>query len=59
MPLNGMTQKIGKLIGAIIGKVEIVDVNEDNIGWGPFLRIRAQVNITKPLLRGTIAKFKV
>ncbi|KAF4353365.1 hypothetical protein F8388_016548 [Cannabis sativa] len=37
-----------------------VDVHEDSLneGWGPFLRFRAILDISKPLLRGEMVKLK-
>jgi len=52
MPLICMNKEIGTRIGESIGKVEDVDVTGDGVGWGRFLRIRVQVDISKPLERG-------
>lgn len=41
-------------MGEILGEVEEVDVDEDGIGWGPFLQVRVWIDITKPLLKGNI-----
>lgn len=39
-----------------MGEVIEIDVDKDGLGWGPFLRVRVWVNITKPLSRGTLLK---
>lgn len=47
-----MNEQMGRRIGAGIGTVLIVEVDYQGSGWGSFLRIRVEVNITKPLLSG-------
>lgn len=49
MPLVCMTKSVGTKIGASMGAVEEVEVEEDGIGWGRYLRIRVHVDLTKPL----------
>lgn len=39
-----------------MGEVIEIDVDKDGLGWGPFLKVRVWVNITKPLPRGTLLK---
>jgi hypothetical protein len=41
-------------IGNDIGRHVEVDVTNNGIGWGRFLRIRVEIDITKPLLRAKI-----
>lgn len=41
----------GELIGNSIEKVLDVDVDTDNMGWGSFLRVKVEMNLTKPLER--------
>lgn len=31
-----------------------MDVDQDEIGWGPYLRVKVWVDIIKPLLRGSM-----
>jgi hypothetical protein len=52
LPLVCMNMEIGKQIGAAIGEVEMIDTDEEGVGWGEFLRARIKLDITKPLLRG-------
>jgi hypothetical protein len=52
IPLICMNKHVGLKIGESIGRVEEVDVTGEGIGWGRCLRIRVQVDITKPLERG-------
>jgi hypothetical protein len=54
MPLICMNREVGYKIGASIGVVEEVDVTGEGVGWGRCLRIRVEVDITKPLERGRV-----
>jgi hypothetical protein len=57
-PLSCMGKEIGFKLRATIGVVEDVDTGEDGIGWGQYLRVKAQVNVFKPLPRGRFLKLK-
>jgi hypothetical protein len=48
----------GQRIGASMGVVEEVDVDEAGVGWGEFLRVRVVLDVTKPLSRGRFLKLK-
>jgi len=52
MPLTCMNREVELRIGQSIGLVEDVDVTSDGVGWGRYLRIRVNVDITKPLEKG-------
>jgi hypothetical protein len=52
LPLACMSAEIGRRIGASVGQVKAVDTDSKGIGWGEFLRVKIQVDITKPLPRG-------
>ena len=55
LPIKSMTREVGEDIGTAVGKLLEVDVpNENGIAWGRFLRIRVEVEIAKPLMRGCI-----
>lgn len=56
MCMNGF---YGNLISKTIEKVLEVDVEEDNTAWGRFLRVRVEINLAKPLPRGTSLKVEV
>lgn len=61
LPLGMMNRTYCELLGMTIDEVLDVDVDKDSLGWGPFLRVRVWVDISKPLLRGnllTIGKFQ-
>ena len=38
--------------------MEAVDTDGRGIGWGEFLRVRILIDLTKPLVRGRMLKFK-
>ncbi|GMY19573.1 hypothetical protein FCV25MIE_14812 [Fagus crenata] len=54
LPILSMVHEVGEDIGNNIGRLVEVDVPENGIGWGRFLRIRVELDVTKPLLRGKI-----
>lgn len=41
-----MNRKNGEFLSEIIGEVEDIDVDEDDVGWGPFLRVKVWLDIT-------------
>ena len=58
MPLACMSREMGQRIGASMGDVEEVDVDEVGVGWGEFLRVRIVLDLTKPLSRGRFLKLR-
>lgn len=54
LPLATMSQENGIQIDRRIGVVHEVDVDKEGLGWGKCLRIRVDVELTKPLLHGTM-----
>ncbi|XP_062151881.1 uncharacterized protein LOC133860261 [Alnus glutinosa] len=56
LPFGCMTREVGLKIGASIGRVEDVRVPGDGESWSRGLRVRVQVDITKPLERGRVLK---
>jgi hypothetical protein len=52
MPLICMNKNVGSKIGNSLGELLEVDVAGDGMGWGSYLRLRVNINITKPLDRG-------
>ena len=54
LPIKSMIREVGEDISQDIGLFIEVDVPENGLGWGRFLRIRVDIDITEPLLRGCI-----
>ncbi|KAF3957648.1 hypothetical protein CMV_017358 [Castanea mollissima] len=52
IPIKSMNSTIGNYIANEIGIPLLVDAPTSGLAWGPFLRIRVDVDITKPLMRG-------
>ncbi|XP_042983316.1 uncharacterized protein LOC122312712 [Carya illinoinensis] len=52
IPFIGMTEDYGKQITLAIGRVIKVEVDKEGQGWGRCLRVQAEVDITKTLVRG-------
>lgn len=53
-----MNSKIGSCIGAMIGHVYHVNVDDSGHGWGNFLRVLVEVDLNKPLVQGTMLNIK-
>ena len=47
-----MNKAVGSSIGNKMGELIMVDAPKSGLAWGPFLRIRVNIDITKPLMRG-------
>uniref|UniRef100_A0A803QCS4 Zinc knuckle CX2CX4HX4C domain-containing protein n=1 Tax=Cannabis sativa TaxID=3483 RepID=A0A803QCS4_CANSA len=56
LPFLSKTTALAEALGNTIG--QFVEVFEDstNEGWGPFLRVRVKLCVTKPLLRGQMIR---
>ena len=55
LPIKSMTREMGEDIGQRVGRLITIDAPEDDgVAWGRYLRIRVEVEITKPLMRGCI-----
>jgi hypothetical protein len=52
LPLACMESTIGHQIGATVGTVEEVEVNEGEEAWEEYLWVRIVIDLTKPLDRG-------
>ena len=51
-----MGREVGLQVGATIGEVEDIDVLDDGVGWGGYLRVKIRMDLSKPLSRGRIIK---
>ncbi|KAJ0017174.1 hypothetical protein Pint_11951 [Pistacia integerrima] len=56
MPFAAMNNDCGVQLASAIGKVLEVEVGENGLGWGSFLRVKVEVELTKPLVRGRILR---
>jgi hypothetical protein len=54
LPLACMSREMGIRIKSSVGKVEEVEVDEDGMGWGEYLRVRTVLDLSKPISRGRI-----
>uniref|UniRef100_A0A803QK36 Reverse transcriptase domain-containing protein n=1 Tax=Cannabis sativa TaxID=3483 RepID=A0A803QK36_CANSA len=56
LPFLSKSKAMAKWAGNIVGTY--LDVDEDSLheGWGPYLRFQALLDLSKPLLRGKMAK---
>ena len=51
LPLLYMNREVGERVGGILGSVLLVGTDENGVGWGKSLRVRVQLDVSKPLLR--------
>jgi hypothetical protein len=58
MPLLCMTKGIGMKIGGSMGRLLDVDLAGEGAGWGRCLRIRVEIDLSKPLERGRALKLE-
>ncbi|XVF14396.1 hypothetical protein REPUB_Repub09cG0055200 [Reevesia pubescens] len=53
LPSGIMSENVGMVLGEFVGDVEEVDIRGEQMAWGRFLRIKVNINTTKPLKMGT------
>ena len=53
-----MNATVGNYIANEIGVPLLVDASKSGLAWGPFLRIRVDIDITKPLVRGKMIQIE-
>jgi hypothetical protein len=58
LPLACMGREVGMQVGSTVGEVEDVDVLDDGVAWGEFLRVKIRIDLSKPLARGRIIKLQ-
>ena len=54
LPIKSMIREVEEDIGIELGNLLEVDVPENGLGWGKYLRIWVEINVMEPLLRGRI-----
>ena len=52
IPIKSMNKAIETKIGNEMGELIMVDAPKSGLAWSPFLRVRVNIDITKPLMRG-------
>lgn len=52
-----MNRHYGTNIGGKLGTVLEVDVDGDDTSWGEFLRVRVEIDLNKPLVRGRTIEY--
>uniref|UniRef100_A0A803P0U8 Zinc knuckle CX2CX4HX4C domain-containing protein n=1 Tax=Cannabis sativa TaxID=3483 RepID=A0A803P0U8_CANSA len=57
LPFLSKSEALAKILGNMVGT--FLEVHEDSLneGWGPFLRMRVGIDVSKPLLRGQLVSF--
>ena len=58
LPTLSQTRDVGLSIGGILGKAEKVDVRENGLSLGCYLRIRVAVDVSQPLIRGRLVRIE-
>ena len=53
-----MNKDVGGRVANEIGELITVDVSQNGLAWGPFLRIRVNIDITKPLTRAKMMRIE-
>ena len=52
LPLKSRTRETGRAIGASLGQVLEVDVEDTGVQWGRCLRVKVEIDVTRKLIRG-------
>jgi len=52
LPLACMGREVVQKIGSSVGFVEEIDILDDEVGWGEYVRVKVRMNLSKPLARG-------
>jgi len=58
LPQACMGEEVGIRLGSLVGEVAQVETDEEGVGWGEHLRVKIQIDISKPLSRGRILKIQ-
>jgi hypothetical protein len=56
LPMDMMNRVYGELIGGWIGRYITVEVDDEGMAWGKDLRIRVEIKMDQPLVRGVPLK---
>ncbi|XP_075651832.1 uncharacterized protein LOC142622271 [Castanea sativa] len=58
IPIKSMNLSVGNHIANEIGIPLLIDAPKRDLAWGPFLRMRVDIDITKPLMRGKMLQIE-
>ncbi|XVF11959.1 hypothetical protein REPUB_Repub08aG0073400 [Reevesia pubescens] len=53
LPLGQMFEKIGIVFGETMGELMEMDMSDNLLAWGKYIRVKVNVSVTKLLLRGS------
>ncbi len=51
LPFKGMNEETATSVGNALGVLEEIDIPEDGITWGEFMRVQVRIDVSMPLLR--------
>jgi hypothetical protein len=57
LPMDYMNRAYGEIIGGWIGRFISVEVDENGMAWGKDLRIRVEICVDQPIVRGVNLKY--
>lgn len=49
LPFKGMNEETATSVGNALGVLEEIDIPEDGIPWGEFMRVRVRIDVSMPL----------
>ncbi|KAF3946792.1 hypothetical protein CMV_026980 [Castanea mollissima] len=58
IPIKSMSREVGAKIANDVGELITVDAPKSGVVWGPFLQVRVNIDITKPLMRGKMIQIE-
>lgn len=59
LPLAFMIKEKGEKLENTVGKVMDIDVKGDGSGWGSYLRVLIEMDLTRPLVGEELSQLKV
>jgi hypothetical protein len=54
LSLACMSEAMGVQIGSSVGQVEEVETEEDGVCWGEYLKVKIQLDLSRPLAKGRV-----
>ena len=56
LPLACIGCEVGMQVGSTVREAEDINVPDDGVGWGEFLRVKICIDLSKPLARGELLR---